>query len=97
MSERYPDESRTKLTNGSQLKVREIIFTPRQSQVILEVWQGKSNRDIAEHLSIAEKTVKFHITTIFKLLHVKSRAQLICLLYQEKPTFGIITTTVRRY
>lgn len=39
--------------------------------------KGISNKDAASQLFITEKTVKFHLTNIYKKLSVKSRAQLI--------------------
>ena len=52
-------------------------LSARQSEVVSLVLQGLSNREIANRLLINEKTVKFHLTDIYKTLGVKSRAQLI--------------------
>ncbi|WP_374029758.1 response regulator transcription factor [Bdellovibrio bacteriovorus] len=41
------------------------------------VAKGYSNKEIAEMLFVTEKTVKFHLTNIYKKEDVKSRAQLI--------------------
>lgn len=50
-------------------------LTERQSQVLAQVVQGKSNREIAEALGISEGTVKIHITAVFKSIGVSSRTQ----------------------
>lgn len=50
-------------------------LTERQSQVLAQVVQGKSNREIGEALGISEGTVKIHITAVFKSLGVSSRTQ----------------------
>lgn len=49
----------------------------RESEVAELVTQGLSNREVAEKLFVTEKTVKFHLTNIYKKMNVKSRAQLI--------------------
>lgn len=52
-------------------------FTPRQRQVLLELCKGKSNKEIARLLGMAEATVKIHMTEIFKTMGVKTRFQAI--------------------
>jgi two-component system, NarL family, nitrate/nitrite response regulator NarL len=37
--------------------------------------QGKSNKSIALELGLSEKTVKAHVTAIFKVLNVINRTQ----------------------
>lgn len=49
----------------------------RESEVGALVTKGFSNKETAEHLFVTEKTVKFHLTNIYKKLNIKSRAQLI--------------------
>jgi DNA-binding NarL/FixJ family response regulator len=46
-----------------------------QLRVLELLMQGKSNREIGELLGLTEGTVKVHVTKIFKLLKVSSRAQ----------------------
>lgn len=50
-------------------------FTPRQRQVLTELCKGKSNKEIARALGMAEATVKLHLTEIFKTMGVRNRAQ----------------------
>lgn len=52
-----------------------ITLTPRQREVLSLLLQGCSNQDIAERLSLAEATVKMHVTAIFKALGVTNRTQ----------------------
>ena len=49
----------------------------RECEVAEQIAQGFSNRAAADRLFITEKTVKFHLTNIYKKMNVKSRAQLI--------------------
>ena len=48
-------------------------LTPRESEVLLWVAQGKSNPEISTILGAAESTVKKHLTSIFEKLGVDSR------------------------
>ena len=50
-------------------------LTPRQQEVLELLVQGKSNREIAEALDMAENTVKVHVLAIFKVLGVSSRVE----------------------
>ena len=57
----------------------------REAEVAELVVKGLSNKEVANQLFITEKTVKFHLTNIYKKMSVKSRAQLIvwCMPYQS--------------
>lgn len=50
-------------------------LSPRQRDVLRGLRTGKSNKEIAHELGLSESTVKVHVTTIFKLLGVRSRTQ----------------------
>lgn len=50
-------------------------LTERELTVLRLVAQGKSNRDIAEELVIAEITVRTHVSNILSKLHLASRTQ----------------------
>ncbi len=52
-------------------------LTEREQQVLILVAEGKSNRDIAQQLTISGKTVSNHISNIFSKLNVTDRAQAI--------------------
>jgi len=49
----------------------------REAEVAELVSKGLSNKEVASQLFVTEKTVKFHLTNIYKKMSVKSRAQLI--------------------
>lgn len=68
----------------------------RESEVAELVTKGMSNKEVANQLFVTEKTVKFHLTNIYKKMSVKSRAQLIvwCLphlsfIENDRPTQNI--------
>ncbi len=50
-------------------------LTDREMDVLQLMSQGCSNKEIARNLSISEKTVKNHITNIFRKLQVEDRTQ----------------------
>ncbi len=50
-------------------------LTPRELEVLTLIAGGLCNKDIAQELSISEKTVKNHINNIFSKLHLYDRTQ----------------------
>ena len=50
-------------------------LTERQIDVLRQLSQGSTNKEIANRLGISEKTVKAHVTAIFKMLDVSNRTQ----------------------
>lgn len=52
-------------------------LTPRQTQVLHWVLEGKANKEIAQVANLSEGTVKNHVSTILLLFGMRSRAQLI--------------------
>lgn len=50
-------------------------FTVRESQVLAEVANGGSNREVAHALHLSEATVKSHLVIVFHKLGVKSRTE----------------------
>lgn len=50
-------------------------LTPRQRDVLSMLRQGKSNKEIARDLTLAEITVKLHVTAILRTLGVENRTQ----------------------
>lgn len=47
----------------------------REMEVLELAAKGMSNKDIAEHLALSERTVQTHLVSIFKKLSVSSRTQ----------------------
>jgi len=50
-------------------------LTPREREVLAEIGRGRSNREIARSLGLAEKTVKAHVSAILGKLGVQDRTQ----------------------
>jgi DNA-binding NarL/FixJ family response regulator len=55
------------------------MLSPRERGVLRLVAAGLSNRQIAEALSISERTVKFHVTALFNKLGADNRAQAVAI------------------
>ena len=64
------------------------LLTLRQLEVLSRLCQGKTNKQIATELGLSEKTVKAHVTAIFKVLGVVNRTQAVLVARR----IGMITT-----
>jgi DNA-binding NarL/FixJ family response regulator len=62
-------------------------LTLRQLEVLALLCRGHSNKEIARELSIADRTVRAHITEVFAALGVASRTQAII----EAQRLGLLT------
>jgi len=60
------------------------ILTEREKEVLNCLVQGMSNKEIAQDLFISDKTVKIHVSNIFKKLDVKSRSQVVIYAVQNQ-------------
>jgi DNA-binding NarL/FixJ family response regulator len=60
-------------------RLRSGTLSPRERGVLRLVAAGLSNRQIAEALSISERTVKFHVTALFNKLGADNRAQAVAI------------------
>jgi DNA-binding NarL/FixJ family response regulator len=54
-------------------------LTPRELDVLQLVADGKGNKEIAEHLSIGEASVKSHVANILSKLHANDRAHAVAI------------------
>ncbi len=55
-------------------------ITPRESEVIMEIYKGKTNQEIADTLFVTIQTIKDHTHRIYLKTQVKNRTQLASLL-----------------
>jgi len=56
-----------------------LALSPKQHAVFMQLLAGRPNKLIAEHLSMAEGTVKAHLNSVYRVLKVKNRSQAILL------------------
>ena len=50
-------------------------LTPREAEVLAGITRGRSNREIAEDLKIAEKTVRIHVSSLLDKMGARDRTQ----------------------
>jgi DNA-binding NarL/FixJ family response regulator len=61
--------------NGQQTRPQDVGLTKRESDVLLLLAGGSSNREISRQLFLSEKTVKAHLAAVFRKLGVTNRTQ----------------------
>jgi DNA-binding NarL/FixJ family response regulator len=59
-------------------------LTSREMDVLACIAKGYSNQDIAKALCVSEKTVKNHLTNIFRKLNVNDRTQALVYVLRNK-------------
>ncbi len=55
-------------------------ITPREAEIIIEIYQGRTNQEIADQLFVTIQTIKDHTHRIYQKTEVKNRTQLASLL-----------------
>lgn len=60
-------------------------LTQRESEILVLVIEGLSNKEIAARLEIGLSTVKHHVSSIFNRYAVQSRTELVALALKEPP------------
>jgi two-component system, NarL family, response regulator LiaR len=76
-------EGQVQLTPAAAARLMQVVSAPespqplteRETEVLRLLAQGQANKQIARRLSIAEKTVKVHVSNILGKLGVQSRTQ----------------------
>lgn len=58
-----------------QAASRMIHLTKREVEVLTLVIEGKSSKEVAEHIYISKRTVDYHLANIYKKLDVTNRVQ----------------------
>lgn len=58
-------------------------LSEKEIEVAVLVAHGLSNNEIASELSVTEKTIKFHLTNIFKKMGEKGRSKLIVAVFTQ--------------
>lgn len=74
-----PDQSDAEDEAKAELARRFATLTPQQMKILRLICQGKANKEISYELSIAEATVKTHITAIMSKINARRRTQAVLL------------------
>jgi len=64
-----------------------VSLTERERQVLGQLALGKTNKEIAQELVITERTVKFHVSSIFSKLGVSNRTEAVTIAARK----GLVT------
>jgi DNA-binding NarL/FixJ family response regulator len=58
-------------------------LTPREREVFAELAAGRTNQEIAEHLTLSETTVKTHVARVLSKLELRDRIQVVIFSYEN--------------
>lgn len=82
--EDYDPRSRSTPDGQAELMRRFATLTPQQMRILRLICMGKANKEISYELSIAEATVKTHITAIMSKINARRRTQAVLLANMAK-------------
>jgi DNA-binding NarL/FixJ family response regulator len=68
---------------GQPTAANELGLTAREVGIVQALARGLSNQAIGKELFVAEQTVKFHLTNIYRKLHAANRTEAVRLAYQR--------------
>ncbi len=75
MAGKLADTMRTSQKDNTSPEPDLVKLSPRESEIIVMLARGASNKEIARELDMAESTVKIHIQSILRKLNLSSRVQ----------------------
>lgn len=70
-----PRAAGTVIAARAQEPAPRAVISTREREVLTLLSRGMANKEIARHLGISEKTVKAHLTSIFRQIKVSDRTQ----------------------
>ncbi|MCK4778490.1 MAG: response regulator transcription factor [Actinomycetia bacterium] len=75
VSRKILNEFTSMKTNLERDKIGFDDLTSREHQILKIIAEGKANKEIAYELNVSEKTIKNHITNIFRKMQVNARTE----------------------
>ena len=76
----------TRRARGENKVRRAYKLTAREGEVLTELMEGKSNRQIAEELIVSVSTVKCHVSNILSKMGAKSRTEAVAMALRQQGT-----------
>ena len=70
--------------DGASIEHALTSLSPRQREVVALIAEGRTNREIADHLYLSEGTVKNHVTRVLEVLGAPDRTKLAVLLVRHQ-------------
>lgn len=61
-------------------------LSPQERKVLALIAEGRTNKEVASQLGLAEKTVKNYLSSVFEKLHVSRRSQAAAMFVRESRT-----------
>ena len=71
------------VSHQNQVEAETEALTPREREVLTLLAQGLPNKEIAAHLVISQRTVKFHVSSIMGKLGATNRTEAVALAAQQ--------------
>ena len=59
------------------MEAKDYRLTPREMEVLAAILEGRSSREVAQHLGISKRTVDYHLESIYRKLGAGNRIQAI--------------------
>lgn len=70
-------EKTTKLLQAGHSVTAPVRLTRREEEVLAGVMKSLANKEIAAHLNLSERTVKFHVSSLLAKFRVRGRMELV--------------------
>lgn len=86
---RHASMNRDNDKSNALLQSPVLLLSRREIDVIVQLAQGLSNKEIADKLFISERTVKTHVYNVFRKLEIENRIELTLYAFQS----GLIKTS----
>jgi DNA-binding CsgD family transcriptional regulator len=72
------------LTRSTAHLSRRIVVTPRQAEILSLVARGMGDKEIAENLGVAPRTIRTHLERLFREYGLSSRSEAVAVWLRSK-------------
>jgi DNA-binding NarL/FixJ family response regulator len=70
-------------TTPSSRRMRNLLLTAREREILTQVASGRTNPEIARELYLSEQTIKYHLTNVYRKLGVKGRTEAVRFVFEH--------------